>query len=143
MIDYILIFATYFIGASYRTLKGIANLRKKFPDFTMKKITNTYFGEEWNTMIATGIGLIAVELTFFILQYKHVVLSGVYGSWWFMYVASAFFGWGGDKLAYKYFGSTEETLNREMGSKKTIEVTDTAKSTTIVTTTSETKDKPQ
>lgn len=140
-IDYALIFVTYLIGASYRTLKGFAKLRKTFPDFTPKKIRDTYFREEWNTMFATTLGLVVVEVAFFILNYRHVVLSGVYGSWWFIYVASCLFGWGGDNLAYKWLGSTEETLNREIGTKKTVEVTETPKSTTVITTTQEVTDK--
>lgn len=141
-LDYFLIFLCYFIGAAYRTLSGIGNLRKKFPDLSASGIKKTYFTEEWNTMIATALGLVAVLLAYFILQYKHVILSGIYGSWWFIYVAALFFGWGGDKIAYKYLGSTEEALNRKIGSKTTLEITDTPKSTTTITTIQETETKP-
>lgn len=138
-LDYFLLFLCYFIGAAYRTLSAIGSLRKKFPDLSPSGIKKTYFTEEWNTMFATGLGLVVIEVAYFILQYKNVVLSGISGSWWFIYVAACFFGWGGDKIAYKYLGSTEEALNRKIGSKTTVEVTDTPKSTTTVTTTQETE----
>lgn len=112
-INYFIFIILYIIGAGYSTLKKIGDLRKKFPQLEPRMVWMTYKQEEWNTMIVSVIGLVLIEITYFIMHLNHIVLGGFTGQWWFPYAFVVVFGYGGDKIAQKALGSAEQALLRK------------------------------
>lgn len=90
-------------------MRGIKNLRVKFPTFHKKEIVDTFYSEEWDSLIVSGIVVCALELTLFIIRYNEIVLPD-----WLenggIYAFSAVISYSGQRLAYKILGTSEKVL---------------------------------
>lgn len=105
--DYVLIFAIWLLGVGFDVMSKVAKLRKKFPDF--KQVFPLFFSEEWDSLIVSGLVLLLLELALFILRYNEVVLPAWIENWG-MYAIGLVFSYSGQRIAYKYLGTSEGVL---------------------------------
>lgn len=111
--EYVIIAALFILSCGLWIFNTIGSVRGKFPTLNPKMVFNTFFAEEWNSIGASALLLIFLEVCHFVLVYNHIVLSGISGQWWFQYVVAIIAGWGGPKIFYKALGSTVQALEKK------------------------------
>ena len=108
--DYLLVLVISIIGVLYDVMGKIRGLRRKFPQFHKGEIVNTFFAEEWDSLIISGLVLATLEITLYIIRYNDVVLA----EWveqWGIYVIAGVVSYSGQRLAYKVLGTAEKVLS--------------------------------
>lgn len=110
--DYIFVFTLFILSVMLHIMLKISSLRKDFPTLSFKEVWNTFFQQNWDTLIASGVVLILYEVVLFIVAYNQVPYP-----WWFdnigMYVLAAILGWQGQRLFYKYMDSATAALEKK------------------------------
>ena len=109
---YILTTACILIGIGYHVMQIVKGLRKRYPDFGISEVFKTFFREEWDSLIMSGMGLFAFELWIFISRVTGIELPDWYFDWG-VYAIAAVWGYAGQRLAYKYLGTAEEVLSKK------------------------------
>lgn len=115
MIEYILILALYALGAYFSALEKVASIRKRNPAFTFKEVGNTYFSEEWNTIMVSAGGLAVIELFWFIIHREGITLPAWVENYGGAYGIALVLGYCFQRLIYKFLGSTESAIQNKIG----------------------------
>ena len=109
--DYLFCFIIWFFGVAFHIMLKIQGLRAQFPNLAFKMIWTTFFNQEWDSLIVSGLIISVYELALFICSYNGVV----YPSWfdmWGMYVLAIVLGYGGQSIAYKYLNTAVDELEK-------------------------------
>ena len=115
ILEHILLAALYLLGATYQVMREIARLRKMNTALRPVEVFRTYYQEEWNTLIVSGLGLLTVQLFFFIIHFKGYELPGWLHQWG-IYPLSLVAGYGWHRIVYKWLGSTEAAIIKQIDS---------------------------
>jgi len=110
---YILTTCCIVLGICYHVMQKIRSLRIKFPLFQASKIWTTFFGEEWDTLIVSFLSWVVFELATYITIYNNVKLPMWFTNW-AVFILAAVWGYAGQRLAYKYLGTAENVLNKNV-----------------------------
>lgn len=112
MNDYILVSFAFGIGAGYQIMGVIKKLKIQFPTLPPKRVVSTFFYNEWDSLITSSLGYMAIMMALYIKQF-----NGFHGPKWFeyfgMYVTACILGYAGQRLAYKYLGTAEQALEKK------------------------------
>lgn len=110
--DYLFVFAAYSLCCMLHILITIKKLRVQFPQFGFKEIWNTFFTQNWDTLIGSAVVLLIYELAIYIAVYNGVVLP-----YWFdmigMYAIAAVLGYQGQRIFYKWLDTAVEALEKK------------------------------
>lgn len=111
---------TYFIttilfalGVGYHVMQVIQRLRRKFPDKGFREIFDTYFREEWDSLIRSGLVWATYELFLFVLDKSEAVMPLWWEKYFAAYALAVVLGYAGQRLAYKYLGTAEKVLSEK------------------------------
>ena len=98
-------------GVLFHVMVKINGLRTKFPTLTFKTVWNTFFKEEWNTLIGSGLVLGVAELAIFIINYQAINIP----DWlqWGIYPISLLLGYQGQRIIYKFLNTASEALEKK------------------------------
>lgn len=111
--DYKLTILLMIIGIMYHVMGEIKKLRKKFPILGFKQVWSTFFGQEWDSLMVSGLGVIVFELLLYAVRYNHVVLPLWIDSIG-LYALAALWGYAGQRLAYKILNTSETVLEKKV-----------------------------
>jgi hypothetical protein len=110
---FILVIAIFLLGVGFHVTQTVDRLRKKFPQFGIGEIMETYFKEEWNTLIRSFLVMCTYLLFLFILSTAQVNMP----IWWDKYLVpyglSLILGYAGQRLIYKYLSTAEKALENK------------------------------
>lgn len=112
MSDYILTTGLILIGIAYHTMSVVSKQRKKFPDLSFKSIWATFFQAEWDSLMASALGLILFETLLYTLRLNEVILPDWVENWG-MYGIAVVWGYAGQRLAYKFLATGESILEKK------------------------------
>jgi len=113
--EYGLIILLQLLGISFHVMQKVISIGDKFANLTPSQIFGTFFKEDWDTLIVSAL-VLCVNVTFyFIVDYYKVTY---FTEWpYFLPVGfgcAFFFGYAGQRLIYKYFGSAEKFLDKQI-----------------------------
>lgn len=111
--DYFFTTSLNLIGIMYMVMLSIKKLRAKYPQLHPKTIFNTFFSEEWDSMITSLLGLVLFELVLFIIRHNEATLPE-YMEMWGIYVLAAVWGYASQRLAYSIFNTSEAVLQKKI-----------------------------
>jgi len=126
--DYILIIIFQAIGVAFKVGQQVNVLKKLHPERTGKEIMNTYWNEDWNTLIMSWVVLctnLAVHYVVSLLgidfkkDFTILSLELSYGSVYLLgsVVVASVLGYKGQDLLYKWLGSAADRLDKEVSEK--------------------------
>lgn len=112
--DYFLIVLLQLLGISFHVMQKVISLGDKFPEYSPKAIFKVFFAEDWDTLIVSGLVLISNVVLHYVLIY--INYNPFTEGWW---VAAPFglafvLGYAGQRLIYKFFGTAEKVLNKQI-----------------------------
>lgn len=107
---YTLVIALFLLGVGFHVSQIIDKLRKKFPQFGIGEVLDTYFKEEWNTLIRSFLVMCTYLLFLFILQKAEVKMPFWWEKYLVVYGLALLLGYAGQRLIYKYLGTAENKL---------------------------------
>lgn len=110
MIEYLLIFFLYGLGAYFSALEKIAAIRKRYPSASFKEIKNTYLSEEWNTIMVSAGGLMLIETFWYIIHFKNMSLPAWIHEYGGVYGMALVLGYCFQRIIYKFLGTTENAI---------------------------------
>lgn len=113
MIDYFLITALYLIGVGFHVMLKIMALRKCFPQLKFAEVWNTFFLQEWDSLLVSGLVLSVCIIALFIVHQNMVTLPAWLDDWG-MYFIPIVLGYSGQRIAYKYLATAEGVLERKV-----------------------------
>lgn len=126
--DYVLIIIFQALGVFFKAGQQIAILKNKYPGLTGKQTVDTYWKEDWNTLIMSGgvLGFnLAVHYVVAMLDIdwsQKFELFGISTTWSSIYLLFSVgiaitLGYKGQDLIYKWLGTAAEKLDKEVSSK--------------------------
>lgn len=101
------------LGVTFHVLAQVQKLRKKFPKHKAKEILGIFFDEEWNVLFVSA----AVNTTCIIAEkfgastYLGVPVDSKELT---LFVSMLVIGYAGQRLVYKWLGSTEKVLTQQI-----------------------------
>lgn len=110
--DYFLTTILFLLGVAFHVMGKVKDLKVKFPDLHRSMIWKTFFEQEWDSLVVSGLVLIATEMALFISVYNEVKLPA-WVDMWGMYVISVVAGYAGQRIAYVYLGTAEDFLRKK------------------------------
>lgn len=113
--EYFLIIFWQLLGVSFHVGQKIVSLGDKFPEKNVNEIGKTFWKEDWDTLLISFL-IIMLDLgTHFTLHYLKIELPAEEWYWKVMpYAAALILGYAGQRLVYKWFGSAEEFLDKQV-----------------------------
>ena len=108
---YLLTTICLLFGVLFHVMIKIDSYRKTFPTLTFSTIWKTFFREEWNTLIGSGLVLGLTELAIFIINYMSIPIP----DWlqWGIYPISLLLGYQGQRIIYKYLNTASNALEKK------------------------------
>jgi hypothetical protein len=110
---YILTILLSIFGVGFHVMQKIKSLRVKFPAFPFKQIWGTFFNEEWDSLIVSGLVLCVQQIALFIVEYNDVKMAAWLDAWGIFALAFVL-GYCGQRVAYKYLGTAEAVLEKQV-----------------------------
>ena len=114
ILELILITAIYLLGVGYNALQKVGNIRAKYPGLSFKTVWVSYFNEEWNTLMVSGLGLLTVQIFWFISHTKNIPLPHWLHEWG-IYLFDLFLGYALHRIIYRYMGTMEKVIDEKFG----------------------------
>lgn len=109
---YLLTTLPFLLGVGWHIMQIVMKLRKKFPQFGFRMIFVTFFQQEWDSLIRSGLMWATLMMWIFISRTTHIHLPPWYDKWG-VYVIALLAGYAGQRLAYRYLSTAEEVLERK------------------------------
>jgi hypothetical protein len=111
---FILTTLIFILGVGFHVTRVIDKLRIKFPTLCINDILNTFFKEEWNTLFRSALVLCTYELFLFIIQTAEIKMPGWWEKFLVPYGLALVLGYAGQRLIYKYLGTAESVLEKQV-----------------------------
>ena len=108
---YFLTTVLFLLGVGFQISQTMEKLKGKYPEFRLRQVLDTYFKEEWNVLIRSGLVLCTYELALFILEKAEVKLPEWWDKYMIPYGLALVMGYAGHRIIYKYLGTTEQALS--------------------------------
>ncbi len=113
--EYLLIILLQLLGIGLHVMQKVISIGDKFKDLAPTQVFKTFFKEDWDTLAVSAIVLfLDVIFHFIVINYDIVFITG---SEWFYpgsFLGALFFGYAGQRMIYKYFGSAEQFLDKQI-----------------------------
>lgn len=114
LVEFLLITALYLIGQGFHVLQKIGIYRKTYPSLGFSEIWGTFFKEEWNTLMVSALGLLLIEIAWYVIHREHLSLPTWLHDWGGDYGLSLISGYCLQRLVYKYLGTAEAVLEKRV-----------------------------
>lgn len=118
VMEYVLIFFLQALGVGFHVMQKVISLGDKFPTETPRGIFKYFWKEDWDTLAVSGLILMLNLIGHYIAFVKlQLVLKE---DWYWQlapYLLSLIGGYAGQRLIYKWFGSAEKFLDKQVTDK--------------------------
>lgn len=108
---YLLTIILFLLGVGFHVLQVMDRVKKKFPQYKLSEVFDTYCFEEFNTLLRSALVLCTYQLFLFILDMAEVQMPGWWDKYLVVYGLALVLGYAGQRLAYKYLGTAEKVLS--------------------------------
>ena len=108
---YFLTLLSVFIGVMFHVMVKIMGYKRQFPNLGFVTIWTTFFKEEWDSLIVSGLVISVVELAIFIINYQQIDIP----EWlqWGIHPISLVMGYQGQRIAYKFLNTASDALEKK------------------------------
>src|SRR6187402_1148876 len=108
---YFLTILSLFIGVMFHVMVKIMGYKKQFPTLGFVTIWKTFFKEEWDSLIVSGLVISVVELAIFIINYQQIDIP----AWlqWGIFPIALLMGYQGQRIAYKFLNTASDALEKK------------------------------
>lgn len=110
---YILTTLLFVLGVGYHVMQIVMKLRKQYPAFGFKEIFNTFFNQEWDSLIRSFLVLSTYELGLFIIDMTGARMPLWWEKYLVVYTLAIVLGYAGQRIAYKYLGTAADVLEKK------------------------------
>ena len=94
-------------------MQKVISIGDKFVDLTPSQVFKTFFKEDWDTLVVSSIVLfLNVIFHFIVMNYKITAITESVYFYPGSFAGSLFFGYAGQRMIYKYFGSAEKVYEQ-------------------------------
>ena len=111
--DYLLTIVLFILGVCFHVMQKIMILKASFPQLKFRDIWNTFFKQEWDSLVVSGLVLCVAEIALFIAVNNKVTLPNWLDEWG-MYLIPLVLGYSGQRIAYKYLQTAEAVLEKKV-----------------------------
>jgi hypothetical protein len=113
MIDYILTNALFISGVFLFILSVISKLKIKFPAYDKKEIVKTFYSEEWDSLLVSGVVLLIWNISLALIDVNKIILPLWYEKWG-EFAFALVLGYCGQRLAYSVLSTAEGVLQKKV-----------------------------
>jgi len=108
---YFLTILSLFIGVMFHVMVKIMGYKKQFPTLGFVTIWKTFFKEEWDSLIVSGLVMSVTELAVFIINYQQIDIP----DWlqWGIFPIALVMGYQGQRIAYKFLNTASDALEKK------------------------------
>lgn len=113
--EYVLIIFFQCLGIAFHVMQKVVSLGDKFPKETVRTTFATFLQEDWDTLVISGLILMldlgTNYLLFGYLKFEHLP------QWYWQlapFAVSLILGYAGQRLIYKWFGTAEKYLDKQV-----------------------------
>lgn len=109
ILSQLVLFIIQLLGIGFHIMQKIRKLRTLYPTFGLKDMFKVFFGQEWDSLIVSGLVVAVYQLVFIVLYLTDAKTP----QWWPLasYGLAFVLGYAGQRLAYKYLGTAEQFLS--------------------------------
>jgi hypothetical protein len=126
--EYFLIIVLQLLGIGFHVMQKIISMGDNHPEKTRGQIFDTFFREDWDTLMVSALVLFTDLTIHFIMNYydPHLMnTSFAFPALWgftisyraVSFIIALFLGYAGQRVAYKLFGTAEKLLNKKIENK--------------------------
>lgn len=115
--EYALIITLQLLGIGFHVMQKIVSLGDAFPNEQPFGIVKVFLKQDWDTLIVSFLVLVLNIVAHFIFTYYDAPFTK-----WDYYIFTSYgisliFGYAGQRLIYKYFGTAEKYLDKKVTEK--------------------------
>jgi hypothetical protein len=114
---YLLTCGLFILGVCFHVMQKIGSLRIKFPELDAVTVFNTFFKQEWDSLLVSALVLACIEVFIFLTRTNQYTLPSWFAQWG-IYGFSLVMGYAGQRLAYKYLQTAESVLEKKVDNLK-------------------------
>lgn len=111
--DYLLTTVLFCLGVGFHVMQKVMTLKNSFTQFSFQSIWQTFFKQEWDSLVVSLLVLCVVEIALFI-SYNNSVKFPPWLDEWGMYLIPLVLGYSGQRIAYKYLQTAEGVLEKRV-----------------------------
>lgn len=111
--EFIIITILYLIGVGFDAMAKVKKFKKLFPKLKFKEIWHTYFVEEWDSLITSGLGLFVIQIAWVLLHKNKVPLPAWMHDYGGIFGIALLSGYALQRLIYKALGTAEGVLEKK------------------------------
>lgn len=116
--EYFLIIILESLGVAFHVMQKVVSIGDKFPDETPRNIFQIFWKQDWDTLFVSVLVLVFNIVAHYIVFDK---LGFILKPEWYWQIApyalSLIGGYAGQRLIYKWFGSAEKFLDKQVSDK--------------------------
>lgn len=109
---YFFCFLIWLCGSALHVLQVVKKLRTQFPEFNAGLIWKTFFAQEWDSLMCSGVLLLLYEVGLYITVWNHIHVAAWFVQWG-QFAAALLGGYAGQRIAYKYLNTAVEELEKK------------------------------
>ena len=114
--DYLLIFTLQLLGICFHVMQKVISIGDKYLDKHPSEVFKVFLKEDWDTLVVSGLVLFLDIVVHYIItnyvpplaiiQWEYFMLSS--------YGLALLLGYAGQRMIYKYFGTAERFLDKQV-----------------------------
>jgi hypothetical protein len=113
LFEHFLLAVIYIIGVLYHVLQKVGKIKEKV-NGQFSGVWRIFFKEEWNTLCVSALGLITVQIFWFVAHWKQIPLP----EWlhdWGIYFFTLLMGYSLQRKIYQILGTFETVVDKKLG----------------------------
>ena len=111
---YAAVFVGGVFGVLFHIMGKVKDLRVKFPSNTPGQIITIFLNEEWNVLIVSGMVNLACLISVYFGAIHYFGWDEIEFGPLFAFVGMIGIGYFGQRLVYKWLGTTEKVLSKKL-----------------------------
>ncbi len=114
VMEYFLILFFQLLGIGFHVGQKVISIGDKFPNETPSSVIKTFWKEDWDTLAISGLVLLLDIGMHYTMWY--IGIDPFAEGWWKAapFGIALFLGYAGQRVVYKFFGTTEKMLDKQI-----------------------------
>jgi len=114
--DYVIILILQLLGIAFHVMQKVISIGDKYDDKTPASVFRVFISEDWDTLIVSALVVILNIVAHYILINYAPPLAFVAWEYFMLssFGAALFLGYAGQRVIYKYFGTTEKFIDNQI-----------------------------
>lgn len=114
--EYALIITLQLLGIGFHVMQKVVSIGDKYTDISPYAVFKVFWKEDWDTLAVSSLVLFLNVVVHFVLINYVPPLPFVQWEYFLLvsYGAALLFGYAGQRMIYKYFGTAEKFLDKQV-----------------------------